>query len=52
MVTGLDGGTHVESSSELITAVLDLGTKQTIMPQLALCKRVGFDGLYCPKHTG
>lgn len=38
---GLDGGTHVQYSSELVTAVLDLGTKQTIMLQLALSKELG-----------
>lgn len=52
MVMGLDGGTHVESSSELVTAVLDLSAKQTIMLQLALSKKVEFDGPHCLKHTG
>lgn len=41
MVTGVDGRTHVESSSELVTAVLDLGSKQMIMLQLALSKNLG-----------
>lgn len=39
-MTGLDGGTHVQYSSELVTAVLDLDAKQTIMLQLALSKEL------------
>lgn len=51
MVMGADGWAHVKSSSELVTAVLDLGSKQMIMLQLALSKKAEFDGLHCLRHA-
>ena len=38
---GMEGGTHVQSPRELVTAVLDLGAKQTTMLQLALSEELG-----------
>lgn len=59
-VLGLGGGTRVSSSRELVTAVLDLGAKQTIMLQLALSKELVLmvstvlntlgDCITCPLH--